>query len=140
MNRRTLMILLFAGLVCTFSNRTIAATCERDCLLEDAKQFNANMLARTSAKIPLAANANVRENTRAIALADSKWNGVTKILSEGVYTDPVLGNVIEHVAAETSGGKVVYIGTRLKVANKKIKEVEINFDDGPRVNVKNLVP
>jgi len=134
------MILLFAGLVCTFSNRTIAATCERDCLLEDAKQFNANMLARTSAKIPLAANANVRENTRAIALADSKWNGVTKILSEGVYTDPVLGNVIEHVAAETSGGKVVYIGTRLKVADKKIKEVEINFDDGPRVNVKNLVP
>lgn len=134
------MILLLAGLVFTLSNRTIAATCERDCLLEDAKQFNANMLAHTSAKIPLAANANVRENTKAIALADSKWNGVTKILSEGVYTDPILGNVIEHVAAETSGGKVVYIGTRLKVADKKIKEVEINFDDGPRVNVKNLVP
>ena len=134
------MILLFAGLVFTLSNRTIAATCERDCLLEDAKQFNANMLAHTPAKIPLAANANVRENTKAIALADSKWNGVRKILSEGVYTDPILGNVIEHVAAETSGGKVVYIGTRLKVAEKKIKEVEINFDDGPRVNVKNLVP
>ena len=134
------MILLFAGFVFTLSNRTIAATCERDCLLEDAKQFNANMLAHTPAKIPLAANANVRENTKAIALADSKWNGVRKILSEGVYTDPILGNVIEHVAAETSGGKVVYIGTRLKVAEKKIKEVEINFNDGPRVNVKNLVP
>jgi hypothetical protein len=34
----------------------------------------------------------------------------------------------------------VYIGTRLKVANGKITEVEINFDDGPRVNIKNLVP
>ena len=121
-------------------NRTIAATCGRECLSDDAKQFNANMLAHSSEKIPLAANANVRENTKTIALADSKWNGVTKILSQGVYADPILGNVIEHVAAETSGGKVVYIGTRLKLADGKIKEVEINFDDGPRVNVKNLVP
>src|SRR5579872_5766935 len=118
MKSRTLMILLFAGLVFSLSNRTIAATCGRDCLLEGAKQFNANMLAHTPAKIPLAANANVRENTKAIALADSKWNGVTKILSQGVYTDPILGNAIEHVAAETSGGKVVYIGTRLKLADE----------------------
>jgi len=117
-----------------------AATCDRACLLEQAKQFNANMLARTVEKIPLAANANVRENTKAIALRDSKWIGVTKIMSDGVYADPILGNVIEHVAAETAAGKPVYIGTRLKVLDSKIKEVEINFDDGPRVNVKNLVP
>jgi hypothetical protein len=140
MKPRKLMILLFAGLVFTLSNRTIAATCGRECLLDYAKQFNANMLGHTPAKIPLVANANVRENTKAIALIDSKWNGVTKILSQGLYTDPTLGTVIEHVAAETSGGKVVYIGTRLKLADGKIKEVEINFDDGPRVNVKNLVP
>lgn len=69
----------------------------------------------TTEKIPLAANANIRENTKAIALSDSKWIGVTKILSEGVYTDPILENVIDHVAAETSVGKTVYIGTRLKL-------------------------
>jgi len=117
-----------------------AATCDRACLLEQAKQFNANMLAHTVEKIPLATSANIRENTKAIALRDSKWIGVTKILSDGVYADPILGNVIEHVAAETAVGKTVYIGTRLKVVDSKIKEVEINFDDGPRVNVKNLVP
>jgi hypothetical protein len=117
-----------------------AATCDRACLLEQAKQFNANMLAHTAERIPLAANANIRENTKAIALGDSKWIGVTKILSEGVYADPILGNVIEHVAAETAAGKTVYIGTRLKLLDGKIKEVEINFDDGPRVNIKNLVP
>jgi hypothetical protein len=117
-----------------------AATCDRACLLEQAKQFNANMLARTTEKISLAANANIRENTKAIALGDSKWIGVTKILSEGVYADPILGNVIEHVAAETAAGKTVYIGTRLNVVHGKITEVEINFDDGPRVNIKNLVP
>jgi hypothetical protein len=48
--------------------------------------------------------------------------------------------VIEHVAAETTAGKPVYIGTRLKIADGKITEVEINFDDGPRVNLKILVP
>jgi len=133
-----MMLKAFTLLVLT--SLASAATCDRKCLLEHAKQFNANMLARTAEMIPLAAGANIRENTRAIALRDSKWMGVTKLLSHGVYADPILGNVIEHVAAETSDGKTVYIGTRLKIADAKIKEVEINFDDGPRVNVKNLVP
>jgi len=124
----------------TLSTLSFAGTCDRNCLLEQAKQFNANMLARTPEKLPFAVNANVRENTKVIALGDSKWLGVTKILSKGVYADPILENVIEHVAAETAGGKVVYIGTRLKLSDGKLKEVEINFDDGPKVNVKNLVP
>jgi hypothetical protein len=91
------------------SSLASAATCDRTCLLEQAKQFNANMLARTVEKIPLAAGANIRENTKAIALRDSKWMGVTKLLSDGLYADPILGNVIEHVAAETADGKTVYI-------------------------------
>jgi hypothetical protein len=121
-------------------NAASAATCDRACLLGQAKQFNTAMLAHIPQKISIAPDAQIRENTKTIVLGDSKWAGVTKILSEGVYADPILGNVIEHVAAETSAGKTVYIGTRLKVADGKIKEIEINFDDGPRVNVKNLAP
>jgi len=133
--------LAFAALALFVLSKTAsAATCDRACLLEQAKEFNANMLARATEKIQLAPDAQIRENTKAIALGDSKWIGVTKILSEGVYADTLLGNVIEHVAAETAAGKTVYIGTRLKLVDGKIKEVEINFDDGPKVNVKNLVP
>jgi len=117
-----------------------AATCDRGCLLEEAKQFNAAMLGHVHGKIQLASDVRIRENTKAIVLADSKWMGVTKILSQGVYADPTLGNVIEHVTAQTADAKAVYIGTRLKVVNGKIREVEINFDDSDRVNVKNLVP
>jgi len=135
-----LMICLVMGLAFASSNVVPAATCDRTCLLEHAKQFNANMLAHTTEKIPLAPNVQIRENTKAITLADSKWSGVKKILSEGVYADAIKGNVIEHVAAEMNGGKTVYIGTRLKLADGKITEVEINFDDRPDVNVKNLVP
>ena len=122
------------------SNAAMAATCDRGCLLEQAKQFNAAMLGHAPEKIQLAPDAQVRENTKAITLGASKWAGVTKILSEGVYADPTLGNVIEHVTAQTAEGKAVYIGTRLKVVNGKIREVEINFDDSDKVNVKNLVP
>ena len=123
-----------------FSNAASAAACDRACLLEQAKQFNSNMLARTPKKIPLGSNAQIRENTKAITLTESKWSTVTKILAEGVYADATKGNVIEHVTAETASGKTVYIGTRLKLVEKKITEVEINFDDSPNVNVKNLVP
>jgi hypothetical protein len=117
-----------------------AATCDRACLLAQMKQFNASMLAHTPNKVPLASDVHIRENTKAITLADSKWSAVTKIRSEGVYADAITGNVIEHVAAETEVGKTVYIGTRLKVIDSKITEVEINFDDRPNVNAKNLIP
>ena len=123
-----------------FAGAAAAAPCDRACLLEHAKQFNAHMLAHTPEKIPLATGAQIRENTKAITLADSRWATVSRILSEGVYADAVTGNVIEHVAAETTGGKTVYVGTRLKVVEGRIAEVEINFDDRPNVNAKNIVP
>jgi hypothetical protein len=140
MTSRILTVCFVMGPAFAFASLASAATCERTCLLEHAKQFNANMLAHTAEKIPLAPNVQIRENTKAIMLADSKWSGVKKILSEGVYADAIKGNVIEHVAAETAGGKAVYIGTRLKLADGKITEVEINFDDRLDVNLKNLVP
>jgi len=124
----------------TCAGAAAGAACDRACLLEQAKQFNANMLAHTPEKIPLATGAQIRENTKAITLADSRWATVIRILSEGVYADAVTGNVIEHVAAETTGGKTVYVGTRLKLVEGKIAEVEINFDDRPNVNAKNIVP
>ena len=118
----------------------VAATCDRACLLQQATQFNRNMLAHTTGKIALAPAAEIRENTKAISLGASKWSTVKQIRSEGVFTDPALGNVIEHIAAETDAGKIVYIGTRLKVVDGKITEVEINFDDPARGNAKNLIP
>jgi hypothetical protein len=117
-----------------------AASCDRACLLDQAKQFNANMLAHTPEKIALASGAKIFENTTAVTLMDSKWSTVRQIRSQGVYTDAVKGNVIEHVAAENADGKLVYIGTRLKVFDGKISEVEIDFDDRASVNAKNIIP
>jgi hypothetical protein len=98
------------------------------------------MLRHTTETIQLASDVKIRENTKAITLAESKWSGVKQIFSETVYADPMKGNVIERVAGQTADGKPVYIGTRLKVSDGRITEIEINFDDSPRVNLKNLVP
>src|SRR5580704_1066492 len=118
----------------TFTSAASAATCDRVCLLDQAKQFNANMLAHTTEKIPLVPGARIFENTKAIALMGSRWSTIKQIRSQGVYTDAAKGNVIEHVAAENADGKIVYIGTRLKIADGRISEVEINFDDRANVN------
>ena len=137
---RTVRWACMAAALSASSLAASADTCDRGCLSNHAEQFNADMLAHTPEKLPLAASVQVRENTKAITLGESRWFGVKQIRSVGVYTDPVLGNVIEHVAGETEAWKVVYIGTRLKVVGDKITEVEINFNDGPRVNAKNLIP
>src|SRR3984885_15476181 len=97
-------VLAIAVILVLLSRGASAATCDRACLLEQATQFNANMLAHATEVIPLGPNAQLRENTKTIALADSKWSTVKVIRSEGVYADPIKGNVIEHVAAETVGG------------------------------------
>jgi hypothetical protein len=138
--RAPTLCLVALPLVLGVADAAAAAGCDRACLLKQAQQFNGNMLARTPNKVPLASTAHIRENTKAITLAESRWSAVMKIRAEGVYADAVTGNVIEHVAAETDTGKIVYIGTRLKVADRKIIEVEINFDDRPNVNAKNLIP
>lgn len=137
---RFFRLVIVAGIVMSLGQSAMAATCDRACLLQYAETFNLDMLAHTPSKLPLAPSVQIRENTKPIALDASRWTAVKQIRSRGVYADPVLGNVIEHVAAEEDGGKIVYIGTRLKVADGKITEVEINFDDGPRVNPKNIIP
>ena len=129
-----------AAILALSLGRADATTCDRACLLQHAAEFNSDMLGHTTGKIPLAPAAEIRENTKTISLDASKWSSVKQIRSQGVFADPILGNVVEHLAAETDAGKTVYIGTRLKVAGGKITEVEINFDDGHQVNAKNLIP
>jgi hypothetical protein len=54
MTRRLLTIFLVIRLAAVLTGLASASTCDRTCLLEQAKQFNANMLAHTTERIPLA--------------------------------------------------------------------------------------
>lgn len=79
----TAAVALFA-----FSGAASAQSCDRACLLEQAKQFNANMLAHTTGKIQIDPSARVRENTKAIALADSRWSGSSKFAPKACTPTP----------------------------------------------------
>jgi hypothetical protein len=70
----TATIALFA-----FSSVATAGTCDRVCLLDQAKQFNANMLAHTTEKIPLVPSAKIFENIKAIALTERRWSTIQQI-------------------------------------------------------------
>jgi hypothetical protein len=63
---------VMASALLASSATALAAPCDRACLLGQAKQFNANMLAHTPNKIPLASDVQIRENTKAITLAVSR--------------------------------------------------------------------
>lgn len=134
-----LVAALAAGLF-AFPLLASATACDRACLLKHAERFNSAMLRKSPLDVELSRGAQVRENAEPVALANSKWAAVQRILSKGVFADPVSGNVIEHVVGQTAEGKTVYIGTRLKIAGDKVSEVEINFDDSDRVNLQNLDP
>lgn len=73
---------MVAIFVLSFGGSAVAASCDRACLLQQAAKFNSNMLAHTTGKIPLAAGAEIRENTKAISLDASKWSSVKQIRSE----------------------------------------------------------
>jgi len=66
-------LFLAAAAFLAFANAASAANCDRSCLLEHARQFNANMLTHSTEKIPLAPGVQIRENTKAIALGESRW-------------------------------------------------------------------
>jgi hypothetical protein len=62
-------VIRFKGLADHFQKKD-PARCEREYFLDDAKQFNANMLARTSAKIPLVSSPSFFTDQRGSTLAD----------------------------------------------------------------------
>jgi len=84
--------------------------------------------------VPLADQAEVRENTKIITLDTSTWRQVKAVRSTMIFGDPVTSNVVSRAGVELADGKPGYISTRLKViANGRITDVEISADTSPRV-------
>ena len=135
--RHTLKRLLFCSAVVgtlTFAAGPVGAqatktACDRACLNGVMDGYVKAMAAHTPAAVPLATGAIIRENTKAIALDASAWQTIAAIKSITNFADPQTGNIVSRVAAETKDGKLAYIGTRLKVAGKRITEIETSFND-----------
>lgn len=108
--------------------------CDQECLSNVMKSFLAAMTTGRPETVPLADQAEVRENTKIITLDTSTWRQVKAVRSRMIFGDPVTGNVVSRAGVELPDGKPGYISTRLKVvANGRITDVEISADTSPRV-------
>ncbi|MBL8202994.1 MAG: hypothetical protein JNM09_02100 [Blastocatellia bacterium] len=112
----------------------VSGPCDRACLEQTMQAFLVAATTNQFGKVPAIAQAEIRENARAIALADSTWAKVRAIRSVWVFADAVTGNVIGRTGVELADGKPGYISTRLKVvADGKIADIEIAADTSNRV-------
>jgi hypothetical protein len=111
-----------------------APASDRLCLLKVMDGFRASMTAGRPGSVPLAPDAEVRENTRLVALDQTAWKRVKAVRSSMTFADPVTGNAVSRSGVELDDGKPGYISTRLKVVGGgRISDVEISSDTSQRV-------
>ena len=136
----SLVVLLVLGLAASSAERAAAqpssssVACDQECLSKVMTDFLSAMTTGKPGSVPLADQAEVRENTRIITLDASTWRQVKAVRSTMIFGDPVTGNVVSRAGVELRDGKPDYISTRLKVvAGGRITDVEIAADTSARV-------
>ncbi len=108
--------------------------CGEECLVRVMDRFLAAMLAGKAEFVPLVPDAEVRENTQVVPLAQTAWKDVKTVRSVMTFADPVTANVVSRAGVETAAGRPGYISTRLKVVGAdRITDVELSSDTSPAV-------
>jgi hypothetical protein len=110
------------------------ADCDRQCLSQVMDRFLAAMVAGKSDAVRLSADAEVRQNTRLVPLAQTAWKDVKAIKSTMMFADPVTANVVARAGVELKNGRPAYLSTRLRVLpSGTITDVELSADTSSRV-------
>jgi hypothetical protein len=100
------------------------------------------MLAHNPKSLPLAASARFTENTKTLPLGEGLWKGALKLRPyRQDFLDVREGQAASHVIVEEDGNPVM-LAVRLKIADKKITEIETmvtrNRTEGAIFNVEAL--
>jgi len=101
-----------------------AAQCDRACLEQVAENYLSAMLAHDPAKAPLARDARYTENGVELTLPDGLWRTVDKVGRYRLYVVDPQEHTIGFFAKAEENGAPVLVGTRLKVENGRIGEIE----------------
>jgi hypothetical protein len=104
--------------------RAANTDCDRECLRGMITRYLNAMVAHNPGALPVAANVRFTEDTKQMTLGDGLWKTATGLRK---YRQDILdvrqGVAASQVVAEESG-KPVMLMLRLKIADKKIAEVE----------------
>jgi len=107
-------------------------TCERECLIGFADQYLNALVKHDPRSLPLAASYKFTENGQQIKLGEGLWYGAGDILYRQYIADPSREAVVVYSALHENDLPALLL-LRLKVANKRISEIEtvvVGFDDG----------
>ena len=119
---QTLPVLLLAIAVTSVSAR--GADCDSECLRGLVTQYLAAMVAHNPATLPVAANVRFTEDTVTMKLGEGLWKGASGLRG---YRQDILdvrqGVAASQVIVEEAGSPVM-LALRLKVADRKITEIE----------------
>lgn len=111
-----------------------AQPCGQSCLGQVMDSFIGAVTSGRMGSIPLAQDAEIRENTKVVALEATAWKQVEAVRSVMAFADPVTGNIVSRAGVELDDGKAGYISTRLRVApGGRITDVELSADTSSRV-------
>ena len=119
-----------------------APACDRPCLAGFVTQYVNAMIAHKPESLPVAANVKFTEDCKELKLGEGFWKTISKLTN---YRRDILdvreGVAVSFLVAEENGSPVLFV-VRLKVANKKMTEVETmvvhNQKEGMLFNIQNL--
>ncbi|HEV2700431.1 MAG TPA: hypothetical protein VGV09_02285 [Steroidobacteraceae bacterium] len=98
--------------------------CDRACLREIAERYLAAMEAHDPTRAPLSVNARYTENGADLHLPDGLWRTLGKVGTYRLTVADPEDHSIGFLAKGLENGAPVLIGTRLKVMNHQITEME----------------
>jgi hypothetical protein len=105
------------------------APCDYACLSTLMSAVVSSMKSGKAGTVPLADAAEIRENTRIVAIGSTAWRKVKTVKSVITFADPLTGNVVSRAGVELPDGNAGYISTRLRVApSGRIMDVELSVD------------
>ncbi|HTY60632.1 MAG TPA: hypothetical protein VMG30_00075 [Acidobacteriota bacterium] len=119
-----------------------APACDRACLAGFVTQYVNAMVAHKPESLPVAANVKFTEDCKELKLGEGFWKTISKLTN---YRRDILdvreGVAVSFLVAEENSSPVLFV-VRLKVANKKMSEIETmvvhNQKEGMLFNLQNL--
>jgi len=122
--RRTRIAVLASVMVIAVSAIEARAECNRACLTGFVDTYFQALTANAPGKVPLATNAKVTLNGRAVSLAQAFWDSAERTVYRFDIVNEHLGDTgSEAVVLNADGSKTMYM-VRLKVLDGRITEIE----------------
>jgi hypothetical protein len=124
------------------ASKSTNAACDRDCLRGFVTQYLDAMIAHKPDSLPVSANARFTEDCKEMKLGEGFWKTISRLTG---YRRDILdvrqGVAVSFLVVEEGSSPVLFV-MRLKIADKKIAEIETmavhNQKEGMLFNTQNL--